>query len=116
MDPFKQICHAPTEGDLWCPWLGQGFQYLGLEVSLLLIAIERGDKVKMTFWGINPHGKDLCIPMEVFAICFKKCLYTISKGHGSNVNMYWFCQMLCQWHCCFQHGPNRSFVGNISKI
>jgi hypothetical protein len=39
---FGQVCHALIGGDFLCLWLGQGFQYVGLEVWLPSIAIEGG--------------------------------------------------------------------------
>jgi len=50
-----------------------------------------GDKVKTTFWGIDPHGKDYLYHWKFLPFDYK-----ISKGHGLSVSRYWFCQMLCQ--------------------
>jgi len=42
MHAFGQICHALIGRDFLCPWLRQGFQYVGFEVWLPSIAIEGG--------------------------------------------------------------------------
>jgi hypothetical protein len=58
MDPFGQICHAPTIGNFLWPWLSKGFQYFGLKYGYHQLPLREGDKVKTTFWGINHHRKD----------------------------------------------------------
>jgi hypothetical protein len=34
------------------------FNTLDLNFSFHQLPLKEGDKVKTTFWGINPHGKD----------------------------------------------------------
>jgi hypothetical protein len=37
------------------------FSTLDLQFSYHLLSFKEGDKVKITFWGIDPHGKIICM-------------------------------------------------------
>jgi hypothetical protein len=113
---FGQVCHALIRGDFWCPWLGQGFQYLGLEVQLPLVAIEGGWQVQDDILGNWSSWGGLSKPITIFAIWFEEYPYRISMGDGLGVGRTWFRQVLYWWHYRFQFDVRRSqasFVGGI---
>jgi hypothetical protein len=76
--------------------LGQAkvFIILNLRSSYHQLPLREGDKVKTTFWGIDPHGKDCLYQMAIFAIWFEESPCKFSKGDGSSVGKTWFCQVL----------------------
>ncbi len=57
--PFKQVCHALLEEIFDALEQAKVFSTLDLQDGYSYqLPLREGDKVKMTFWGIGPCGKD----------------------------------------------------------
>jgi hypothetical protein len=68
---FKQICHALTKRNLQH---AKVFSTLDLHFSYHQLPYKEGDKVKISFWGINRHGKDFLYQWWFFPILIEELL------------------------------------------
>jgi hypothetical protein len=68
------------------------FSTLDLRSSYHMLPLREGDKVKTTFWGIDPHGKDCLYQWKFLPFGLKNAPLEFQRG--LSVVKSWICQML----------------------